>query len=65
MIELKYPKKLMLKIDGSLECIVWRQGYFLNMDFRFQSEACNGCHDLMQKAMIFSDVAIGTVKGND
>ena len=26
---------------------------------------CNGCHDLMQKAMNFNDVAIVSVKGND
>ena len=26
---------------------------------------CNGCHDLMQKAMSFNDVAIVSVKGND
>ena len=26
---------------------------------------CNGCHDLMQKAMNFNDVAIVSIKGND
>ena len=26
---------------------------------------CNGCHDLMQKAMNFNDIAIVSVKGND
>ena len=26
---------------------------------------CNGCHDLMQKAMNFYDVAIVPIKGND
>ena len=25
----------------------------------------NGCHDLMQKAMSFNDVAIVSIKGND
>ena len=27
-------------------------------------QVCNGCHDLMQKAMSFIDVAIVSVKGN-
>ena len=27
-------------------------------------QVCNGCHDLMQKAMSFIDVAIASVKGN-
>ena len=25
---------------------------------------CNGCHDLMQKAMNFNDAAIVSIKGN-
>ena len=30
-----------------------------------KSKECNGCQDLMQKAMNFNDVAIVSVKGND
>ena len=30
--------------------------YFLETSFRFQTKACNDCHDLMQKAMSFDDV---------
>ena len=30
-----------------------------------QKYLCNGCHDLMQKAMNFNDVAIASIKGND
>ena len=26
---------------------------------------CNGCHDLMQKAMNFNDAAIVSIKGNN
>ena len=26
---------------------------------------CDGCHDLMQKAMSCNDVAISSIKGND
>ena len=38
---------------------------FLWKNFKFQPEVCNGCHDLMQKAMSFKDFAIVSVKGND
>ena len=38
---------------------------FFYINFKFQLEVCNGCHDLMQKTMNFNDVAIGNVKGID
>ena len=50
------------KTEGLRECIVCHYWYFININFRFQPEVCNGCHDLMQKAMSFYDVAIVTVK---
>ena len=31
---------------------------FLEINFKFQPEVCNGCHDLTQKSMIFNDIAI-------
>ena len=31
---------------------------FLEINFGFQPELCEGCHDLMQKAMSFNNVAI-------
>ena len=31
----------------------------------FHSEVCNGCHDLMQKAVNFNGVVIVTVRGNN
>ena len=52
------------KTDFLCKCIICHCWYFLNIDFKFQSEACNGCHDLIQKAMNFN-VAIATVKRND
>ena len=39
--------------------------YLLNIIFKFQLGVCNGCHDLMQKAKNFNDVAIVTVRMND
>ena len=37
----------------------------LDKDFKYEPYLCNGCHDLMQKAMNFNDVAIVSVKGSD
>ena len=38
--------------------------YFLQVNFKFKIKVCNGCHDLMQKAMSFIDVATASVKRN-
>ena len=43
-------------------CYYWD---FKNIDFKYEPYLCNGCHDLMQKAMNFNDVAIVSIKGND
>ena len=32
--------------------------------FKYEPYLCNGCNDLMQKALSFNDVAIVYVKGN-
>ena len=53
------------KTDGSRECIICHYWYFLDIDFIFQPEVCNGCHDLIQKAMSFNDNAVVSVKRND
>ena len=39
--------------------------YFLDKNFKHEPYICNSCHDLMQKAMNFNDVAIFYIKGND
>ena len=38
---------------------------FLNKNFNYEPYLCNVCHDLIQKAMNFNDVAIVSIKGND
>ena len=38
--------------------------YFLDNGFKYEPYVCNGCHDLMQKA-INLNVAIVSIKGND
>ena len=40
-------------------------GIFLDKNFNYDPYLCNGCHDLMQKAMSFKNVAIASIKGND
>ena len=36
---------------------------FFDKSFRYGPYLCNGCHDLMQKAMNFNYIAVISVKG--
>ena len=51
--------------NKSKECNICHYWYFIDKNFNYQKYLCNGCHDLMQKAMSFNNVAIASVKGND
>ena len=42
-------------------CHYW---YFKNIGFSCEPYLCNGCHDLMQKVMSFSNISIAYVKGS-
>ena len=42
-------------------CHYW---YFLDKNFNYEKYLCNGCHDLMKKAMSFNYVAIASINGN-
>ena len=53
------------KSNKSKECDICHYRYFLNKNFNYEPNLCNGCHDLMQKAMNFNDVAIVSIKGSD
>ena len=53
------------KTCASKECVICHYWYFLNKNFNYEPYLCNGCHDLMQKAMNFNDAAIVSIKGND
>ena len=46
------------------ECDICHYWYFEDVDFKYENYSCNGCHDLMQKAMSFNYVAIVYVKGS-
>ena len=39
--------------------------FFLDKIFNYSSYLCNGCYDLMQKAVSFKNVATVSIKGND
>ena len=40
-------------------CHYW---YFKDIGFKYEPYLCNGCHDLMQKAFSFNDVANAYIK---
>ena len=50
------------KTNASKECDICRYWYFKGNGFKSEPYLCNGCHDLMQKAISFKDVAIIYVK---
>ena len=52
------------KTNASKECDICHYWYFKNIGFKHEPYLCNGCHDLMQKATSFNNVAIVYVKGN-
>ena len=52
------------KTSASKECDICHFWYFKDIGFRCGSYLCNGCHDLMRKALSFNDVAIVYVKGS-
>ena len=51
------------KTIASKECDICHYWYFKDIGFKYEPYLCNACHDLMQKAMSFNDVAIVYVKG--
>ena len=46
------------KTSASKECDISHYRYFLNYRFKFQSNFCNRCHDLLMMSMNLSDIAI-------
>ena len=52
------------KTNASKECDICHYWYFKDIGFKYEPYLCNGCHDLMQKATSFNDVAIVYIKGN-
>ena len=50
------------KTSESKECDICHYWYFKDIGFKFEPYLCNGCHDLVQKAMSFNDVALFMLK---
>ena len=44
------------------ECDTCHYWYFKDAGFKYETYLCNGCHDLMQKALTFNIVAIVYIK---
>ena len=51
--------------DKSKGCDIYHYCYFLDKNFTYEQYLCDGCHELMEKAMSFNDVAIVSMKGSD
>ena len=52
------------KTSASKACDICHYWYFKDIGFKYEPYHCNGCRDLMQKAMSFKDVAIVYIKGS-
>ena len=52
------------KTSLSKECDMCRYRYFKDIGFKYEPYLWNGCHDLMEKAMSFKNVAVVYVKRN-
>ena len=52
------------KTNASKEWDICCYCYFKDIGFKYESYLCNGCRDLMQKAMSFNNTAIVYVKGS-
>ena len=47
------------------ECDICHYWYFLNYSFKFQTNVCNRCHDLLMMSLNLSDIAIINIKGSN
>ena len=53
------------KTSVSEQCDICHYWYFLNYSFKFQTNVCNRCHDLLIMFVNLSDIAILNIKGSD
>ena len=53
------------KTSASNECDICHYWYFLNFSFKFQSNVCNRCQDLLMMSINLSDIAILNIKDSD
>ena len=48
----------------SKECNICHYWYFKGIGFKYEPYLCNGCNDLMQKAVSFNNIVIAYIKEN-
>ena len=53
------------KSNKSKECMICHYWYFKDIGFKFQSYACNGCHNLSMMVYDLDDFMILNIKGVD
>ena len=53
------------KTSASKKGDTYHYGYFVSKTFNYEPYLWNGCHDLMQIAMNFNDVAVASVGRSD
>ena len=46
------------------KCDICHYWYFKDISFKYWPYLCNGCHDLIQKAMSFNNIAIAYINGS-
>ena len=54
-----------MKTSASKECDICHYWYFLNKGFKFKTNICNRCHDLLMMSLNLSDTAILNIKGSN
>ena len=64
MKELIFQKRLMLIKQIYQKSDICHYWYFKDIGFKYEPYLCNGCHDLIQKAMGFNNIAIVYIKEN-
>ena len=50
------------KTSASKKCDICHYWYLKDIGFKYEPHLCNGCHDLMQKAMSFNNITIVYIK---
>ena len=61
-----FQKELILnKTSVSKECVFCHYWYFKNIGYKFESNVCNKCHDVLMTAYELKNIAILNVKGVD
>ena len=51
------------KTNKSKKCKICHYWYFLDKNFSYGPDLCDGCYDIMQKSIDFKNIAIAYVKG--